>query len=84
MQSWKEETPAEYINISHISFYLSPLDFQVAKGQRFPPSPGDFWKETASFPKCESFQERARGPEQQEGKRQRIRCVSLPLPSQQL
>jgi len=84
MRSWKEEMPAEYINISHISFYLSPADFQVAKGQRFPPSPGDFWKETASLPKCGSFQERARGPSSRKARGGGIRCVSLPLPSQQL
>lgn len=54
----------------------------MAKGQQSPRPP---WKETAWFPKCRSFQDRARAHEQEEGKRrQRNPNISLPLRSQQL
>lgn len=57
----------------------------MAKGSS-PHSPRNSWKETAWwFPKCRSFQDRARALEQEEGKRrQRNLNISLPLRSQQL
>lgn len=76
MWSWKEETPAEYINISYFILFKS-WGLQVAEGSS-PHGPGSSWKETMRFPKCRSFRDRARALEQEEGKRRQRNPVPLP------
>lgn len=43
-----------------------------------PHGPGSSWKETARFPKCRSFRDRARALEREEGKRRQRNPVPLP------
>lgn len=84
MQSWKEETPAEYINISHISFYLSPVDFQAAKGAAVPSQPRRLLERNSIASKVRVLPgkgTRPRATGRQEAERNPVRLPAAPISS---